>query len=177
MGISRAADMYYTFRFLKLLVTKWEDMDAYKLGIIDEKGKNLIKVRKLKTNEQKDAFTTFHRLVFNIKRLMEMLPFGRSRLASYAAALYLLREETGMSEDAIMNAMEELGLERTPDDEFDLTEETLIPGEYILNATLNEDFSRGRVVILKDLKPVGKFSQTFIYKTEEDCYVTFDNLR
>jgi hypothetical protein len=82
-----------------------------------------------------------------------------------------------MSEDAILTALEQLGLERTPDDEFDLTEETLIPGEYILNATLNEDFSRGRVVILKDLKPVGKFSQTFIYKTEEDCYVTFDNLR
>ena len=177
MGISRAADMYYTYRFLKLLVTKWEDMDAYKLGIIDEKGKNLIKYKKLEKNEQKDAFTTFHRLVFNIKRLMEMLPFGRSRLASYAAALYLLREETGMSEDAIMNALEELGLERTPDDEFDLTEETLTPGEYILNATLNEDFSRGRVVILKDLEPVGKFSQTFIYKTEEGCYVTFDNLR
>jgi len=177
MGLSRAADMYYTFRFLKLLVTKWEDMDAYKLGIIDEKGKNLIKYKKLEKNEQKDAFTTFHRLVFNIKRLMEMLPFGRSRLANYAAALYLLREETGMSEDAIMNALEELGLERTPDDEFDLTEETLIPGEYILNATLNEDFSRGRVVILKDLEPVGKFSQTFIYKTEEGCYVTFDNLR
>ena len=177
MGISRAADMYYTFRFLKLLVTKWEDMDAYKLGIIDEKGKNLIKYKKLEKNEQKDAFTTFHRLVFNIKRLMEMLPFGRSRLASYAAALYLLREETDMSEDAILTALEQLGLERTPDDEFDLTEETLIPGEYILNATLNEDFSRGRVVILKDLEPVGKFSQTFIYKTEEGCYVTFDNLR
>ena len=177
MGLSRAADMYYTFRFLKLLVTKWEDMDAYKLGIIDEKGKNLIKYKKLEKNEQKDAFTTFHRLVFNIKRLMEMLPFGRSRLASYAAALYLLREETDMSEDAILTALEQLGLERTPDDEFDLTEETLTPGEYILNATLNEDFSRGRVVILKDLEPVGKFSQTFIYKTEEGCYVTFDNLR
>ncbi|MBI33568.1 MAG: hypothetical protein CMD98_06850 [Gammaproteobacteria bacterium] len=177
MGISRVADVYYTYRFIKTLVTKWEDMDAYKLGIIDEKGKNLIKYRKLKTNEQKDAFTTFHRLVFNIKRLMEIMPFGRSKLASYAAALFLLREETGMSEEGIMNALDELGYEHHLEDELDLTEDTLVAGEYILNHTLSEEFSRGKVVTLVDLEPIGKFSQTFIYKTAEGCHVTYENLR
>ena len=39
MGIVKsAADLLYTFRFLKLLVTPFEETDAYKAGIIDENG-------------------------------------------------------------------------------------------------------------------------------------------
>ena len=34
-----------------------------------------------------------HRLVWKLKRLMEKVPFGKSRLASYAAALWLIKEE------------------------------------------------------------------------------------
>jgi len=86
MGISRAADLYYTYRFLKILVTDWKDMDAYDEGIIDDKGKNLIKTKDLLSIAQKEAFTTFHRLVFNIKRILEKVPFGSSRIKSYAAA-------------------------------------------------------------------------------------------
>ena len=52
--IKRAADLVYTFRFLKLLVTPFEKTDAYRLGIIDEKGK---KLRKAKTAEEKDVYT------------------------------------------------------------------------------------------------------------------------
>lgn len=34
MGIvKRAADLAFTFRFLRMLVMKWENWDAYKLGI------------------------------------------------------------------------------------------------------------------------------------------------
>jgi hypothetical protein len=40
MGIiKRAGDLVYTFRFLKLLVTDFEDTDAYKAGIITADGK------------------------------------------------------------------------------------------------------------------------------------------
>ena len=43
--IKRAADLVYTFRFLKLLVTPFEKTDAYRMGIIDEKGKKLRKAK------------------------------------------------------------------------------------------------------------------------------------
>ena len=57
------------------------------MGIIDEKGKR-IKSKTVKTGEEKDAYTTFHRLVFNIKKMLEKLSTGgSSRLASYAAAI------------------------------------------------------------------------------------------
>ena len=42
MGIfKRAGDLVYTFRFLKLLVTDFKDTEAFKLGLIDDKGKRL----------------------------------------------------------------------------------------------------------------------------------------
>ena len=50
--MSRAVDLFVTYRFLKLLVTPWEKQEAFKLGIIDKKGKNLIKSRDLTTEDQ-----------------------------------------------------------------------------------------------------------------------------
>ena len=40
-------------------------------------------------------------MVFNIKRLLGKVPGGKSTIASYAAALYLIKEHTGMSEEKI----------------------------------------------------------------------------
>ena len=65
--VSRTADLYYTFKFLKLLVTPWKDTDAYKLGIVDENGKVLRRAATLTSDRDKSAYTYFHRLVFNIK--------------------------------------------------------------------------------------------------------------
>ena len=96
MGIiKRAGDLVYTFRFLRLLTTKFEDTEAFKLGIIDKDGKRL-KSYDLNNMDNrsnyKEYYTPFHRLVFNIKKLLAKAPGGDTRLASYAAALYLLKE-------------------------------------------------------------------------------------
>ena len=88
---TRALDTIITFRVLKLLTTKWEDQAAFKVGLIDDKGKRLKKV-KVKTKDQKNAYTFLHRLIFNLKRLIGFLPGGKTRLASYAAALFLIKE-------------------------------------------------------------------------------------
>ena len=91
--ISGAANLFFIYRFLRILTTAWEDSDAFKLGIIDENGKILKKKNKLKGKEEKEAYTMMHRFVWKMKRLMEKIPFGKSRLASYAAALWLIKEE------------------------------------------------------------------------------------
>ena len=90
--MSRAVDLFVTYRFLKLLVTPWKKQEAYKLGIIDDKGKNLIKSKDFEREDQRTAFTLLHRLVFNCKRIMQKIPFIRSQLGTYAAALFLLKE-------------------------------------------------------------------------------------
>jgi hypothetical protein len=90
--MSRAIDLFVTYRFLKLLVTPWKKQEAYKLGIIDANGKSLKKSRDLGLEAEREAFTLLHRLVFNCKRILSKIPFVRSQLGTYAAALFLLKE-------------------------------------------------------------------------------------
>ena len=97
---SPAIDAFITFRFLKLLVTPFNKTEAFKLGIIDERGKVLRKYKTLERIEERKAYTILHRLVFNIKKLLEKLPGGKSRLASYAAALFLIKEHVNEYHDS-----------------------------------------------------------------------------
>ena len=90
-GAMGVVDTVIVFRILKMMTRKWEEMDAFKFGLIDANGKR-IKGVKPKTSEEKNSFTLLHRLVFNLKRVLELLPFGRTRLASYGASLALLKE-------------------------------------------------------------------------------------
>tara|TARA_B000000460_G_C21470952_1_gene372569 strand:+ start:221 stop:802 length:582 start_codon:yes stop_codon:yes gene_type:complete len=90
--MSRAVDLFVTYRFLKLLVTPWNKQEAFKLGIIDKNGKALKKAKDLGKEEERASFTLLHRLVFNCKRIMSKIPFVRSQLGTYAAALFLLKE-------------------------------------------------------------------------------------
>ena len=97
---SPAIDAFITFRFLKLLVTPFNKTEAYRLGIIDERGKVLRKYKSLERMEERQAYTILHRLVFNVKKLIEKVPGGKSRLASYAAALFLIKEHVREYQDS-----------------------------------------------------------------------------
>lgn len=99
------ADKFYTLRFLRLLTTQWKDTNAFKAGIIDDQGNVL---RKAETSEDKKVYNMFHKLVFNIKRLLNKIPFGRSKLASYAAALLLLKDHTELSDEVMGELLYEL---------------------------------------------------------------------
>ena len=91
---SRGADLYFVFRFLRLLTMKYTSTDAYKLGIIDKKGKALKKSADLESIKEKAAYTMLHRMVFKIRGLIEKVPLvGKSILLNYAAALFLLKEQ------------------------------------------------------------------------------------
>ena len=92
--MSGIVDTYITYRIVTTLVKKWEDQDAYEHGIIDKKGKVLIKYKELKDRKAKDSYTVLIRFIFNLKRLMEKIPGGKNKIGSYAiAALVFLREE------------------------------------------------------------------------------------
>lgn len=86
-------DTLIVFRVLKLLTTKWENQAAYKHGLIDSNGKRTNK--KPETSAEKDSMSLLHRMVFNLKRLINKVPFGKTAFASYAVALALLKESLG----------------------------------------------------------------------------------
>ena len=85
-------DTVVTYQFIKLLSQDFKEWKAYELGIIDEDGNSLRKRRELKTTEEKNSYTTFHVVIRNLKRILEKTPFGKSKLLSFASALFLIKE-------------------------------------------------------------------------------------
>ena len=100
-------DSLIAFRVLYKLVTPFNKTEAFKLGIIDEKGKLLRKMDTLKTQKEKDAYDMLDRLVFNLKRLLSKLPAGETQLASIAAAYFLVKEHYETEEDLPEDYLEE----------------------------------------------------------------------
>lgn len=98
-------DLFLVYQFIKRLATPFDEWKAYDLGIIDDRGEILLKRRNM-TREQRDNWDKFDVLVLKLKRLLEKIPGGRSRLASYAAALWLIKE--GEDRDANMLTEETL---------------------------------------------------------------------
>ena len=90
--MSQIVDNLIAYRVLTMLVKPFSETDAYRLGIIDNKGKNLIKPSSLSTTEEKSAYTFLHRLVFNMKKIINKLPGGESKLKSVISAYFLIRE-------------------------------------------------------------------------------------
>jgi DNA polymerase elongation subunit (family B) len=104
--MSRAIDLIITYRVVKMLVTPFNKFKAYDLGIIDEKGKSLKKMKEVKGSDRKH-YTMLHRFVFNLKRILQKVGLG-SRLGSFAVALALLiKEDKSYTEhkDAIESAV------------------------------------------------------------------------
>ena len=95
-------DLFMIYQFIRRLVTPFSEWDAYKLGIIDERGKVLRKRRQLRRREERDAFGVFDVLVLNLKKLLERLPAGQTRIASYAAALWLIREHKAFTPESML---------------------------------------------------------------------------
>ena len=142
MGLSAIADFAYAVRFLRLLTMPVEKTDAFKKGVIDKNYKVLVKGKE-RTSEQKKAYTVFHRIVFNLKRLIMKIPGGKSTVGSYAAAMLLIKEHTGMSEGKILEVLEEaMGHKFEPVDIYESKwyqrDDELMPGTYmLLNDTLD----------------------------------------
>ena len=130
MGILKsAADALYTLRFLRIITMDWKDTEAYKVGVVDENGKRLLKMFEM-SSEQRAEYTMFHRLAFNLKRLIGKTG-GASKIASYAAALYLIKENENIDPELMKLLEEKLSTH------YNLTESmcirVIVPGSYYLN--------------------------------------------
>ena len=85
-------DLFLVYQFIKRLATPFNEWKAYELGIIDESGNQLKKIKELTTREEKQAFGRFDLLISKLKKLIEKVPGGKSRIGTYAAALFLIKE-------------------------------------------------------------------------------------
>jgi hypothetical protein len=102
-----AVDLFLVYQFIRRLTTPFKEWAAFGLGIIDEKGNILKKRSTLSTIEERNSFRIFDLMVLRLKRLLEKVPGGKSKLASYAAALFLIKEyNENMSEEQVVSLVE-----------------------------------------------------------------------
>ena len=91
--LTGAFNLATAYFFVKKMATPFKKTKAYKLGIIDEKGNILKKMKELESDEERKAYTLLDRVIWNIKKLMSFIPGGGSMLAGVAAATALLMKE------------------------------------------------------------------------------------
>ena len=202
--MGRAIDLFVTYRFIKLLVTPFEKTDAYKLGIIDKNGNRIRKPKstqvavELNTTEQQNSYTILHKLVFNIKKLFAKVPGLRTKVGTYAAALFLLKdtfkehvEDPDMFEKEFMKYLKEndIELDNEISEEVVGFGEVLPKGEYVLkNDILNKEEEEltakkgDKVIAYDDEPPVDTVLGVEIFpvihmKTQEKIYVSLEDIK
>jgi len=194
----QAIDLFVAYRFLRILTTPWEDQEAYKLGIIDKDGKLLRKRNTLKTDAEKKSFTLLHRLIFNLKRILHKIPVVRSKIGTYATALYLLKQHFAgqvENEDTIEKAFSGWLVDNGYLTKEELEESvigigaTLPKGRYKLTQDIfagNEGDIKGKkgdtVVAFADTPPTGSVIGQDIFvvihqKSKEEIYVSLEDLK
>ena len=201
--MGRAIDLFVTYRFLKLLTTPFEKTDAFKLGIIDDNGNRIKKPKstqpavELATVEQKNSYTILHKLVFNIKKIFQKVPGLRTKVGTYAAALFLLKDTFKESvDDQHMFEKEFMKYLKENNIEFDneISEEVIgfgeiLPkGEYVLsNDILNKEEEElsakkgDKVVAYEDEAPVDTILGVEIFpvihiKSQEKIYISLEDI-
>ena len=207
--MGRAIDLFVTYRFIKLLVTPFEKQEAFKLGIIDKDGNRVSPPRdpvtnvkqppkKLVSTEEKAAYTILHKLVFNIKKIFGKVPGLRTKLGTYAAALFLLKDtfkesvdDPDMFEKEFMKYLKEEGFEidDSISEEIIGFGEVLPKGEYVLVQDIlnkeEEDLSAkkgDKVAVYDDVAPIDTVLGVEIFpvvhlKTKSVIYVGLEDLK
>jgi len=202
--MGRAIDLFVTYRFLRLLTTPFEKTDAYKFGIIDDKGNRIKKPNsskpavELNTSELKNSYTILHKLVFNIKKLFAKVPGLRTKVGTYAAALFLLKdtfreqvEDPDMFEKQFMKYLKENDVEfdNSISEEVIGFGEILPKGEYVLvNDILNKEEEElsakkgDKVIAFDDEPPIDTVLGVEIFpviheKTKEKIYVSLEDIK
>ena len=206
--MGRAIDLFVTYRFIKLLVTPFDKTEAFKLGIIDEKGNRIMpppvagvrqtRPEPLRTTDEKNSYTILHKLVFNIKKIFGKVPGLRTKLGTYAAALFLLKDtfkesvdDPDMFEKEFMKYLKEQGYEidDSISEEVIGFGEVLPKGEYVLvNDILNTEEEEltakkgDKVVTFEDEAPIDTVLGVEIFpvvhmKTKEVIYVSLEDIK
>jgi len=186
------------------LVTPFEKTEAFKLGIIDKDG-NRVKLPKstkpaveLATSELKNAYTILHKLVFNIKKIFAKVPGLRTKVGTYAAALFLLKdtfkehiEDPDMFEKEFIKFLKENNVELDTEisEEVIGFGEVLPKGEYVLKSDiLNKEEEEltakkgDKVVAYDDEPPIDTVLGVEIFpvvhvKTQEKIYVSLEDIK
>ena len=178
--MGRVIDALIAYRVLKLLVTPFNRTNAFKLGIIDDKGKVLIKSKDLpNSGPKREAYTLLIRFVFNLKKLLAKVGIRGPLGTSAAAAIAFFKEDNGYNpeiEKVVYKHLKENGFEFEVNENYG---DPLRPGTYRVNRDITD--LEGDIVINIDEEVIFEgntdtimgydvFKYRNVYLTTEDLY-------
>ena len=152
----------------------------------------------LNTTERQSAYTILHKLVFNIKKIFEKVPGLRTKVGTYAAALFLLKDtfkesvdDQHMFEKEFMKYLKENNIEfdESISEEVIGFGEVLPKGDYVLiNDILNKEEEElsakkgDKVRAYEDESPVDTILGVEIFpvihiKSQEKIYVSLEDIK
>ena len=148
-------DTYIAYKFIKMLSLPFRKMEAYKLGIIDENGKRIRTAEAdLAAKNAGFKYTNLHKIAINIKRLLSKVPFGRTMLAGFTSALWLLKEEADRMGAKDKHLIEKIFLDYLSTNGFsvDLTESR----QYRKSLPPGKDSMGGKKFVVREhIWPIG----------------------
>jgi hypothetical protein len=175
MGLG-LVDTYLAYKFIKMLATPWKKTDAYKLGIIDKKGK---RIRSEKADDavrsSGSKYTNIHKVIFNIKRLINKLPGGKTKLGGAAAAVWLLKEEAkkmGVEDDTLIEKVfvdyliENDLMEEGINEDFNKLDLIIPKGTYRLNGK--------NITFYEDRESFDSVFEIPLFKINETVFSSYD---
>ena len=183
--MGRVIDALIAYRVLKILVTPFKRSKAYKLGIIDDKGKVLIKNKDfiksfragIKLQDARKAYTLLIRFVFNLKRILAKVGIRGALGSAAAAAVAFFREQNDYNpiiEKEVYKHIKEQGFEFEVNENYG---EPISHGKYIVNKDIYDlegdiVINSGEVIDFnEDTQPVmgyDVFKHNNVFLTTED---------
>ena len=196
-----AIDLFVAYRFIRILTTPFEKTDAFKLGIIDDKGNRIKKEKSTKpavplnTSELKNAYTILHKLVFNIKKIFAKVPGVKTKVGTYAAALFLLKDtfkelpRPDIENSTFKDIKENYEIDDSISEEVIGFGEILPKGEYILQSDIlnseEEELTAkkgDKVFATQDTSPTDTILGVEIFsviheKSKETIYISLEDIK
>lgn len=100
--LNTTIDLFMVYQFIKRLAMPFISWKAYELGVIDDRG-NIVVKKAHRTPDQKKAFGKFDLMILKLKKLLAKVPGGSTKLASYMAALWLIKEWNHFTDASMLN--------------------------------------------------------------------------
>ena len=179
--MANLVDLYLVYRILRRLTQPFTDWEAYKQGVIDDEGNILKKSDDRRTEAEKTSFTKFDLIVLKLKKLLGTIPFGKTKIASYAAALWFLKEQRNLTEDNLQEEFEKFCikenlLNEARIDKHELSGKVVIDGHVFSDAGKSGRSTYGRYSVKDpDYKPDPK--EVGMHKNyRKPSSVSFDTL-
>tara|TARA_R100000458_G_scaffold48444_1_gene47514 strand:+ start:2182 stop:2622 length:441 start_codon:yes stop_codon:yes gene_type:complete len=110
--LNKVISAFTVFKFIKAMTTPFNQMDAFKLGIIDSNGKFIKKLDQLTTNQERKSVDAFNRLVINFKKIVAKVPDPtlKANLKRLPTAMILLKddvEKLGVDGEQVLSEIRE----------------------------------------------------------------------